>query len=65
MINSKKLLRRPRNGRVFAGVALGFARYFDVDVVLIRLIWVVLLLPGGLPGILPYLICWLVIPAED
>ena len=52
MPESKKLLRRPKNGRVFAGVALAFAKYFNVDVILVRLIWVVLLLPGGLPGIL-------------
>jgi phage shock protein PspC (stress-responsive transcriptional regulator) len=60
-----KKLRRPKKGRVIAGVAQGFANYFGIDVVLIRLIWVFLLLPGGLPGIIPYLICWIVIPDEE
>lgn len=60
-----KKLRRPRKGRVIAGVAIGLANYFNVDVVFVRLIWLLLLLPGGLPGFLPYLICWMVIPSED
>jgi phage shock protein PspC (stress-responsive transcriptional regulator) len=59
-----KKLRRPKKGRVIAGVAQGMANYFDIDVVLVRLIWVFLLLPGGIPGIIPYLICWLVIPSK-
>lgn len=60
-----KKLRRPRKGRMVAGVAMSFANYFNVDVVLIRLIWVFLFLPGGLPGLIPYLICWIVIPSEE
>ncbi|MGB9299873.1 MAG: PspC domain-containing protein [Anaerolineae bacterium] len=59
-----KKLVRPREGRIIGGVAAGFANYFDVDVTLVRIIWVVLLLPGGLPGLLPYLICWIMIPGE-
>jgi phage shock protein C len=59
----KKLIR-PRQGRKIAGVCLAVANYFNVDVTLIRLLWVFALLPGGIPGILPYLICWLVIPSE-
>ncbi len=61
----KKELVRPRKGRVVAGVAKGLADYFGVSVVLVRLIWIVLLFPGGLPGLLPYLILWLVMPSED
>ena len=57
-------LERPKQGRKIAGVALGVANYFDLDPTLVRIIWVLLLLPGGLPGLVPYLICWLVIPEE-
>ena len=57
-------LVRPREGRKIAGVARGLANHLDVDVSLLRIIWVLLLLPGGLPGLVPYLICWLVIPEE-
>ena len=40
------------------------AERFGVPVLLVRLIWLVLLLPGGLPGLVPYLICWVLIPSE-
>lgn len=61
---SPKRLTRPKQGRVFGGVCLALANYFTVDVVLMRLVWLFLVMPGGLPGILPYLILWLVIPEE-
>jgi phage shock protein C len=59
-----KKLVRPKEGRRIGGVAAAFANYFDVDVTLVRIIWILLLLPGGLPGFLPYIICWIMIPAE-
>lgn len=57
-------LVRPKKGRKIAGVALAFSNYFNIDVVLVRLVWVFLLIPGGLPGLIPYIICWIVIPSE-
>ena len=60
-----KKLRRVKRGKMVAGIAAGFANYFGIDVVLVRLIWVFLFIPGGLPGLIPYLICWIVIPQED
>jgi len=59
----KKLIR-PLKGRKVAGVALALANYFEIDVTLMRLIWVFLLIPGGFPGFVPYFICWLVIPSQ-
>jgi phage shock protein PspC (stress-responsive transcriptional regulator) len=59
-----KKLVRPKEGRVIAGVAIGLANYFNVDVVFVRLIWVLLFLPGGFPGIIPYIVCWIIIPSE-
>jgi phage shock protein C len=59
-----KKLVRPREGRVIAGVAKGLSEYFGVDVTIVRLIWILLLLPGGIPGLLLYIICWVVIPEE-
>lgn len=59
-----KRLTRPVEGRVIAGVCIGMAHYFNVDVVVVRLLWILLLLPGGIPGLLPYVICWIVIPSE-
>ncbi|KXK08864.1 MAG: Phage shock protein C [Microgenomates bacterium OLB22] len=60
----RKKLVRPREGRVIAGVCIGLANHFDIDVTLVRILWVLALFPGGIPGILPYLLCWLIIPSE-
>jgi len=59
-----KKLQRAREGRMIAGVAMGLAKYFGVDVVLVRLIWAFLLIPGGFPGILGYVIAWILMPEE-
>lgn len=61
---TKRRLVRPKEGRVIAGVCKAFANYFNVDVVIIRLIAFFLFLPGGLPGLIPYVICWFLIPPE-
>jgi phage shock protein C len=59
-----KKLTRPKKGRKLAGVCLGIANYLEVDPTVIRIIWIFLLIPGGIPGILLYLLCWLVIPSK-
>lgn len=61
---SQKKLVRPEQGRMVAGVCLAFAEYFKIDVSVVRLVWALLLIPGGIPGLLPYLVCWLVIPSK-
>jgi phage shock protein PspC (stress-responsive transcriptional regulator) len=57
-------LYRSRRNKVIAGVAAGLAARFDIPIWLSRLIWLLLLLPGGLPGVLPYVILWILIPLE-
>lgn len=57
---SKKLYRSNEN-RILFGVAGGLGEYFEVDPVWVRLALVVLALMGG-PGLLAYLIMWLVVP---
>jgi phage shock protein C len=57
-------LYRSRN-RVLGGVLAGFAEYFSVDVVLIRVIYVLLsLFSAGFPGLLVYIIFWIVTPEK-
>ena len=63
--NDPKRLVRPRSNRKVAGVALSIARYVNIDVTVVRIIWVLLLLPGGLPGLIPYVLLWILIPSED
>ena len=58
MSEAKKLQRSSANKKIF-GVCAGFAEYFDVDVTIIRIIFLVLLLCAG-GGLLAYLICALV-----
>lgn len=60
-----KKLELPKKGKKIGGVAQALANYFDVDVTLVRVVWVLLLLPGGFPGIVPYLLLWLVVPEEN
>jgi len=58
-----RLMRDTRNGKI-AGVCAGFARYLDVDVVLVRILWVALTLAGG-AGIIGYLAGWIIMPKDD
>jgi len=48
---------------MIAGVAGGLADYFEIDVVLLRIMFLLLLLFGG-GGILAYVILWIVAPKE-
>jgi phage shock protein C len=62
---AKKLYRSTKQ-KMLGGVCGGMADYFDLDVSLIRLIFVGLaLLTAILPMVLFYLIAWLVIPSEQ
>ena len=56
--------RRSRKNKMIAGVCAGMADYFGVDLVLVRLIWVLVTFFSGI-GIIPYLICWLVVPYAE
>jgi phage shock protein C len=56
-------LIRPRVGRKIAGVCLGFAEYFDIDVTVVRLVWLITALMTCI-GFIPYIIAWIVVPEE-
>ena len=61
---ARRKLVRPRTGRKIAGVCAGFAEYFDLDVTLIRLVWLIagiLMLPFWAIG---YIVAWIVIPDQ-
>lgn len=60
---ARKRLMRPRQGRKIAGVCLGFAEYFDIDVTAVRLIWLIACFMSGI-GLIAYPIAWIVIPDE-
>ena len=56
-------LRRSGAGRLIAGVAAGLADYLDVDVAIVRIVFVALALLGGL-GVPLYAAAWLLVPEE-
>lgn len=59
---SKKLYRS-KDDRVVAGVCGGIAEYFGIDAIIIRLIWLFMILFGGV-GMMAYIICAIFIPKK-
>jgi phage shock protein C len=60
MADSK--LRR-QNG-IVAGVCGGLGAFFGISPFWFRLLFFLLLIPGGAPGLVPYLILWIIIPRK-
>ena len=58
---SKENRLRRQNGMI-GGVCGGFGAFFGISSWWFRLLFLILLVPGGLPGLLPYVILWIVIP---
>ena len=56
-------LTRDRQNKKIAGVCAGFARHLEVDVVLVRVIWLALAFCTG-AGFIAYLVAWIVMPKE-
>ncbi len=56
-------LRRSRTDRKIAGVAGGLARHLDIDPVILRVAFVVLVFFGG-AGLILYGACWLLVPEQ-
>ena len=63
MSETKPKLRRSRSNRVIAGVCGGLEEFFGISAFWFRLAFLIALLPGGIPGLLIYLLCWIIIPA--
>jgi len=59
-----KRLYRSTTDMKIAGVCGGLAEYFKIDPTIIRIIFIILLLPGGFPGFIPYVIMWIVVPVK-
>ena len=61
MANEHKLRRQKG---IVAGVCGGLAEFTGLSPFWFRLAFVILLIPGGLPGLLPYMILWIIIPKK-
>ena len=62
-MEKNKRLYRSAKSKVFGGVAGGIAEYFDIDPIIIRLLFVVIAFAGG-GGVIVYLILWIALPLE-
>ncbi|HDR74047.1 MAG TPA: PspC domain-containing protein [Methanoculleus sp.] len=63
---AEKRLVRSKTDRMLAGICGGIGEYFDVDPNIVRVIWVVITVISGFgPGILIYILVWLIVPENE
>ncbi len=63
--SAPKKLMRSRAEKKIAGVCAGLAHYFDLDVTLVRIVCLFITLASGVcPGIITYLLAWIMVPPE-
>ena len=62
-MNATRKLYRSRTNRQVAGVCGGLAEYFNLDVTLIRVLFVLLAVLGG-SGLVIYVAMWIIVPKE-
>ncbi|NOR22618.1 MAG: PspC domain-containing protein [Candidatus Aminicenantes bacterium] len=62
----KKKLYRSSKQRMIAGICGGLAEYFDMDVNIMRLLFVAISLLSVLfPMVIFYIIAWIIVPEEE
>jgi phage shock protein C len=60
-----KKLMRSRADKKIAGVCAGLAHYLNLDVTVVRMACIFITLATGIcPGIVTYLLAWIIVPAE-
>lgn len=65
-MNTSRPLRRSRRDRMIAGVVGGLADYFGLDPGLARIVYVLVsIFSAAFPGIIVYILLWILIPQED
>jgi len=63
MAATKRLTRSKE--KMVAGVLAGIADYLNIDPTIIRIVYVILSIASiGFPGLIAYLIMWIIIPEE-
>ncbi|MCK4836062.1 MAG: PspC domain-containing protein [Candidatus Aminicenantes bacterium] len=61
-----KRLMRSQKDKMIAGVCGGIADYFKLDPTLVRIIYVLVsIFSIAFPGILVYIILWIIVPEAD
>lgn len=64
IMNDYKKFRRNALNKVIGGVCSGLADYFNIDVVLVRIIFAASFLFAGV-GLGLYLLLWILVPADN
>lgn len=59
---ARKLKLDKRNKKI-AGVCAGFARYFEMDLNLVRILWLAIAICTGV-GFIAYLLAWMILPSD-
>lgn len=62
MSMQRPVLRRSSRNCMIAGVCGGLAEFFGISSFWFRLGFLIALLPGGVPGLLLYVILWIIMP---
>ena len=61
-----KRLYRSNKNRMIAGICGGIGEYFDIDPTLVRVVYIIVsVFSVAFPGILVYLILWVIIPHSN
>jgi phage shock protein C len=60
---NRKRLMRSSTDKKLGGVCAGLGDYLDLDVTLVRVLWVLAVFCGG-TGLLLYVVLWIVLPVE-
>ncbi|MBI3032331.1 PspC domain-containing protein [Candidatus Woesearchaeota archaeon] len=61
--NIKRLYRSKRD-KVLGGVCAGIGDYFEIDPVVVRLVWIIFTFISMGFGIIAYIIAWIIVPEE-
>ncbi len=62
----EKKLFRSQTRKMLGGVCAGLGDYFDIDITLVRLIFVAIsLVTAIIPMMIFYVIAWIIIPVEE
>lgn len=65
MAPDSRKFRRSTDNRMIAGVLGGLAEYFGIDPTILRVLYVIVsIVSAAFPGILVYIILWLIVPEE-
>ena len=60
----RNALRRSSRNRIVGGVCGGLGEFFGINPAWFRIGFILAAIPGGVPGLVPYILMWIIIPSE-